>query len=66
MSRDLDKIAEWMGNVDVGWLIHTALETEIRCLNDDKSFRGDVRENYMIDKTNGVKVPLKLERTGAR
>jgi len=66
MSRDLDKIAEWMGNVDVGWLIHAALETEIRCLNGDKSFRGDVRENYMIDKTNGVKVPLKLERTGAR
>lgn len=66
MSREWDDIAAWMGGVDVGWLIHTALETEIRCLNEDKTFRGDLRENYMIDKTNGVKVPLRLEREGAR
>jgi hypothetical protein len=54
------------GQCGCGWLIHDALKCELESLNDDRSYRGDVRENYMIDKTNGVKVPLKLERTGAR
>lgn len=65
MSREWDDIAEWMGGVSVDWLIHEALETELRCLNEDKTFRGDMRENYMRDKHHGVKVPLALERVGS-